>query len=102
LRLALRQLPRRERLILRMNLVERVSTTRIATMYKVSQPTVSRWIQRASRTIYETVKYLVCDELEIGTAELESLLALVRSQIEITISRGSTLELPARPKLLGA
>jgi RNA polymerase sigma-70 factor, ECF subfamily len=90
LSVALRQLPRRERLILRMNLVEKVSTTRIAAMYKVSQPTVSRWIQRSARTIHETVKELVCDELEVDTRELESLLSLVRSQIEITISRDST------------
>jgi RNA polymerase sigma-70 factor (ECF subfamily) len=88
---ALRQLPRRERLVLRMNLVEKVSTTRIALMYKVSQPTVSRWIQRSARTIHETVKELVCDELDIDTRELESLLLLVRSQIEITISHGSTI-----------
>ena len=95
LRVALRSLPRRERLVLRMNLVEKVSTTRIAAMYKVSQPTISRWIQRSSRTIFETVKDLVCDELQIETNELGSLLSLVRSQIEITISRGSTLDLPA-------
>jgi RNA polymerase sigma-70 factor (ECF subfamily) len=89
--IALRQLPRRERLILRMNLVEKVSTTRIAAMYKVSQPTVSRWIQRSARTIHDTVKELVCDELDIDTRELESLLSLVRSQIEITISQGSAI-----------
>src|SRR6476469_600624 len=58
LAVALRQLSRRERLILRMNLIERVSTTRIATMYNVSQPTVSRWIHRSARAIYATVKDL--------------------------------------------
>ena len=76
-----------------MNLVEKVSTTRIAAMYKVSQPTISRWVQRSARTIHETVKDLVCDELDIDTRELTSLLSLVRSQIEITISQGSTLGL---------
>jgi RNA polymerase sigma-70 factor, ECF subfamily len=89
--LALRQLPRRERLILRLNLVEKVSTARIAAMYNVSQPTVSRWIQRSARAIQETVKVLVCDELGIDSGELDSLLQLVRSQIEITISRGSSI-----------
>ncbi len=85
LSVALRQLPRRERLILRMNLVERVSTTKLAAMYKVSQPTISRWIQKTAQNIFTTVKETVCDELEIDTRELESLLLLVRSQIEITI-----------------
>ena len=96
LSIALRRLPERERLVLRMNLVERVSTTRIARLYKVSQPTVSRWIQRTSRHIFTTVKDLVCDELAIDTREMESLLLLVRSQIEITLSlaggAGATVE----------
>jgi RNA polymerase sigma-70 factor len=89
LSVALRQLPRRERLILRMNLVERISTTRIAAMYKVSQPTVSRWLQRTAQTIFEAVKDLVCDELDVDTRELESLLLEVRSQIEITVLQAS-------------
>jgi hypothetical protein len=54
------------------------------------------------RTIHDTVQELVCDELDIDTRELESLLSLVRSQIEIIISRASTIgaapcrALPAR------
>ncbi|HVZ88522.1 MAG TPA: hypothetical protein VHG72_16235 [Polyangia bacterium] len=83
--IAVRQLSERERLILRLNLNQRVSTTKLASMYKVSQPTISRWIQRAARTIFLNVKELVCDELDIDTRELESLLLLVRSQIEISI-----------------
>jgi RNA polymerase sigma-70 factor (ECF subfamily) len=86
LAIALRQLEKHERLVLRMNLVERVSTTKIAALYKVSQPTVSRWIQRAARNIFAMVKDLVCEELDIDTRELESLLLLVRSQIEVPIS----------------
>jgi RNA polymerase sigma-70 factor len=61
---ALRSLPPRERLVLRLNLIERVSTSQIATMYKVSQPTVSRWIQRAARSIFVAVKESICDELD--------------------------------------
>lgn len=87
LSVALRQLTRRDRLILRLNLVERVSTTRIAEMYKVNQSTVSRWIQRSAQSIFATVKDLVCDELEIDTREMQSLLLLVRSQIELTMSQ---------------
>jgi RNA polymerase sigma-70 factor (ECF subfamily) len=89
LAVALRNLPRRERLVLRMNLVEKVSTTQIAALYRVSQPTVSRWIQRSAKSIFAAVKNLVCDELAIDTRELESLLLLVRSQIEITISHAT-------------
>lgn len=86
LAMALRRLPRRERLILRMNLVEGVSTARIAAMYNVSQPTVSRWIHRSARSIYAAVKEMLCDELEVDTQQLQSLLCVFRSQIEVTIS----------------
>lgn len=86
---ALRTLPPRERLVLRLNLIERVSTTQIAVMYKVSQPTVSRWIQRAARSIFLRAKESICDELDIDTRELRSLLILVRSQIELTISKAA-------------
>jgi RNA polymerase sigma-70 factor (ECF subfamily) len=82
---ALRQLSKRDRLVLRMNLVSKVSTTKIASMYHVSQPTVSRWIQRAAQKIFANVKDLVRKELGVDTREVASLLALVRSQIEITI-----------------
>lgn len=95
LAIGLRALSDRERLVLRLNLNHRVSTTKLAAMYGVSQPTISRWIQRAARTIFKKVKELVCDELEIDTRELQSLLFLVRSQIEISISQGdSTTTLP--------
>ena len=90
LAIGLRELSDRERMILRLNLNHRVSTTKLAAMYGVTQPTVSRWIQRAARTIFKKVKELVCDELEIDTRELQSLLFLVRSQIEISISQGDS------------
>ena len=84
--IALRQLPRRDRLILRMNVVQRVNTAKIASMYKVNQSTVSRWIQRAAERIFAVVKEIVCDELQIDTLEMESILGLVRSQIDLTLS----------------
>jgi len=97
--IALRQLPRRDRLILRLNLVDRVSTTKLAVMYGVNQSTVSRWIERSAKTIFLAVKELICDELEVDTAELRSLLALVRSQIELTFSQ-STMETADLPRPL--
>jgi RNA polymerase sigma-70 factor, ECF subfamily len=85
LTVALRQLPQRDRLVLRMNLVSRLSTAKIASMYNVSQPTVSRWIQKAAQEIFSNVKEIVREQLGVDTRDVASLLALVRSQIEITI-----------------
>jgi RNA polymerase sigma-70 factor (ECF subfamily) len=95
--IALRQLPRRDRIILRLNLVDHVSTTKLAVMYGVNQSTVSRWIDRAGKAIFQAVKELICDELDVDTKELRSLLTLVRSQIELTFSQ-STLETGDLPR----
>jgi hypothetical protein len=54
-------------------------------MYNVSQPTVSRWIQKAAQEIFSNVKEIVREQLGVDTRDVASLLALVRSQIEITI-----------------
>jgi RNA polymerase sigma-70 factor (ECF subfamily) len=84
---ALRKLPRRERLILRLNLVQGVSLDRIAKMHNVSQPTVSRWLQRARVQILKTIRDVIRDELHIQDHEFDSVLYLVRSQIDVSFSR---------------
>jgi RNA polymerase sigma-70 factor (ECF subfamily) len=84
---ALRELPRRERLILRLNLVQGVSLERIAKMHGVSQPTVSRWLQRARVQVLKTIRDVVRDELCIHDREFDSVLYLVRSQIDVSFSR---------------
>jgi RNA polymerase sigma-70 factor (ECF subfamily) len=86
LSVALRGLDRRDRLILRLNMIEHVSTTKIACMYNVNQSTVSRWIQRAVNQIVETIKKLVFAELGLDTQGMESAFALVRSQLEVGLS----------------
>ena len=84
---ALRKLPRRERLILRLNLVQGVSMDRIAKMHNVTQPTVSRWLQRARVEIMKTIRDVVRDELNIHDRDFDSVLYLVRSQIDVSFSR---------------
>ena len=83
----LRKLPRRERLLLRLNIVQGVSIYRIARMHNVSQPTVSRWLQRARVQTLKTIRDIVRDELSIHDREFDSILYLVRSQIDLSFSR---------------
>lgn len=88
--MAIRSLPRRDRLILHWNLIGKVSTTKLAASYGVSQPTMSRWIQRSAQRIFSEAKRVIRDELDLDTVELSSIFAMVRSQIEITISLSRT------------
>jgi RNA polymerase sigma-70 factor (ECF subfamily) len=84
--LALNELPARDRMLLQLHLVAGVSTTRIAKMYHLNQSSISRQLQRAAATIFSLVKERIHVRLGVGTAELESLLDLARSHIELTLS----------------
>jgi RNA polymerase sigma-70 factor (ECF subfamily) len=84
---ALRRLSSRERLILRLNMVEGISMDRIAKMHGVSQPTISRWLQQSRLEILRTVRDLVRDDLDVDDGEFDSLLRLLRSQVDFSFSR---------------
>jgi RNA polymerase sigma-70 factor (ECF subfamily) len=84
---ALRRLSSRERLILRLNMVEGISMDRIARMHGVSQPTISRWLQQSRLEILRTVRDLVRDDLDVDDGEFDSLLRLLRSQVDFSFSR---------------
>jgi RNA polymerase sigma-70 factor (ECF subfamily) len=83
---ALRDLPSEERMLLQLSLVGGISTVRIAKMYQVNQSTISRQIQRAASKTFDSVRQRLRADLGIASAEVESLLAIVRSHIEMTLS----------------
>lgn len=83
---ALRELPPRERSLLQLSLVGGISTVRIAKMYHLNQSTISRQLQRAASKTFENVRQKLQTELGMASTELESLLAIVRSHIEMTLS----------------
>jgi RNA polymerase sigma-70 factor len=85
--MALRRLSPRERLILRLNMVEKISMDRIAKMHNVTQPTISRWLQQARVDILRTVRDLVRTELDVDDGEFDSLLRALRSQVDFSFSR---------------
>ena len=84
--LALNELPARERMLLQLHLVAGLSTTRIAKMYHLNQSSISRQLQRAAANVFALIKQRVHARLGVETAELESLLDLARSHIELTLS----------------
>jgi RNA polymerase sigma-70 factor (ECF subfamily) len=82
---ALARLEVRERTLLKLHFVERVSFERLAVMFQVHRATVVRWVAAARRRAFaETLAYLR-DKLPASDAELDSLLRIVRSQLEISL-----------------
>jgi len=93
---ALREIPARERVLLQLSLVGGVSTVRIGKMYHLNQSTISRQLQRAAAKTFDIVRQKLRAELGVASEEFESLLMIVRSHIEMTLScfdEGSSLEI---------
>ena len=83
---ALSDLEAKDRMLLQLHLVAGLSTTRIAKMYHLNQSSISRQLQRAANAVFALIKQRVHERLGVATAELESMLELARSHIELTLS----------------
>jgi RNA polymerase sigma-70 factor, ECF subfamily len=77
----------RERLLLRLHLVKGVTTRRLASMYRVSQPTASRWLEQARQRVLHEMQQLLRERLALRPADIESLAALLKSQLDLSLSR---------------
>jgi len=82
---AFRELPARERALLRLHSVDGVAPSSIATMYQVSPRTVQRWIAAAHAAIKARVRHALATKFALTEAELDSLLGLVISQLSVTL-----------------
>jgi RNA polymerase sigma-70 factor (ECF subfamily) len=83
---ALATLDNRERLILRMHVVDGLSFDRIAKVYGVSQSTVSRWVAAARDAVRANASHLLRERLALSESEFDSLAGLVLSQLDVSVS----------------
>jgi RNA polymerase sigma-70 factor (ECF subfamily) len=82
---ALGRLELRERTLLKLHFVEKVSFEQLAVMFQVHRATVVRWVAAARRrALAETLAQLRAT-LQASDAELDSLLRLLRSQLQISL-----------------
>ncbi len=84
---ALATLEQRERLLLRLSCVERLSVDGIGAMFHVGRSTAARWVSRARERLHEEVLAKVRAELGIGSNEVSSVIRLMRSQLDISLPR---------------
>jgi RNA polymerase sigma-70 factor, ECF subfamily len=83
---ALKRLPERDVVVLRLNLVNGVSVEKIGKMYKVSQSTISRWLAAAKDTLLADVKETLRKQLGTSSSELASLARMVASRLDMTLT----------------
>lgn len=85
----------RELTLLRLHFLEQMPTSSIARMYRVSARSVQRWIAAAQSTVVEVVRRYLHARLTLSESELTSLLALVLSQLTLSLHQFLVDEPPA-------
>lgn len=82
---AVAALPRRERTVLRLHYLDDLTVEKIGVVYHVHGSTISRWIAHARTTLFEETRRVLMERLALDTAELDSVLQLVQSQLDVSL-----------------
>jgi RNA polymerase sigma-70 factor len=85
-RTALESLDDRQRMILRMRVVDGLTCERIAKGYGVGQATISRWLERMREQVRRDTLRLLRERVPLTESDFGSLAALVASQLDLSIS----------------
>jgi len=73
--------------VLRLHYQEGMTVDAIGTMYRVSGRTVQRWLAEARRTILAETRRILSERLGLTDSRLDSLIGLVRSRLDISLSQ---------------
>jgi RNA polymerase sigma-70 factor (ECF subfamily) len=74
-----------ERSVLKMHYIDGLNIDEIGTAYRVHRSTVARWLASSRDKIMEETKKRLTDRLKIQGSEVESIIGLVRSQLDVSI-----------------
>lgn len=85
IREAVSNLSDRDRVVLRLHFVGGAGVKKIGSIYGVSPSTVSRWVAQIRNGIRRDVHHLLGHRLQVPSDEIESLIALVVSQLDISL-----------------
>lgn len=87
LRDALQTLEKRQRVLLSVRHVQGLTLGEVATMYRTSRQTAGRMMAAAHEALLVETKRLLRQRLNLTETEFESLIALLRSQLEVSLVR---------------
>jgi RNA polymerase sigma-70 factor, ECF subfamily len=82
---AVAALPIETRNVLRQHYLDGLTIDQIASVTDVHRSTAARWIEGARRTILTETKQLLRARLRVTTTEVDSIVALVQSQLELSM-----------------
>lgn len=84
---ALEALGARDKTLLRLHLGERLNIDAIAAIYTVNRATAARWLAAARQSLMASSRERLRANLRLSDSECDSLVALVNSQIDVSIAR---------------
>jgi len=84
---ALAALTARERTLLRQHHVDGLTVDRIGALHQVHRATCARWIEAARVKVLRGVRSHLRSSLELDRGELENAIALVRSELDLSLQR---------------
>lgn len=76
-----------ERHLLRLYFADRLSTTELGELFRVNQSTVSRRLKIARQTVYEETRRRLQERLRLSAREFQSFLAVLDSQLDLSMSQ---------------
>lgn len=84
---ALASLAPRERNLLRMHFIDGLNIDELGALHRVHRATVARWIARLREELDEETRRRLSARLGLNMRELDSIVALVQSQVDISLHR---------------
>lgn len=84
---ALGRLDERQRNLIRMHYLDGVGVEALGVIYRVHASTISRWLARAREQLFDDTREIVRQRLAVSEEELRELMDLVRSRMDVSISR---------------
>jgi RNA polymerase sigma-70 factor (ECF subfamily) len=85
LREAIQALSDRERALIKLHVLDRVTVQQIGRLYRVHRATAGRWLEDARARLLQATRAHLLARLNVQPAELDSILRLVSSRLEISL-----------------
>lgn len=82
---ALRALPSRDRTMLRQHVLDGMTIDQLGALYRVHRTTAARTLDRARRFLFAATRAHMRAALDVSSAELNSILRLIRSRLDISL-----------------
>jgi RNA polymerase sigma-70 factor (ECF subfamily) len=82
---ALRDLPDRERTVLRQHYIDGLTIDELGHLYRVHRSTAARLLVRARTVVLEATRSRMMCQLDVRSQDLDSIMRMIRSQIDISL-----------------